>query len=229
MWWTTSLLLRRDDSGRTHGQAEDRQAERNNLAVAESEAAMQQGQQRDNPRPKLAGWEPSRCRAGHVLAVRTLGLMETMFGHVGLDRRDVPDIARLIDAGGISRDEGMRTLRAGGGVMIGDLVNLIGKRVGAMLPGMAGLTTTRTAARRLGRAGWRGRRIGGGRFGRIAGILGKPGTQVGDLLLEGGDLGELSLLLRLKIVDDAHERAHNHLHTGGCVRPIRIRNAQALW
>jgi len=35
----------------------------------------------------------------------------------------------------------------------------------------------------------------------------------------------MRLLLHLKIVDDAHERAHDHLDAGWCLRPILVRKA----
>ena len=71
-------------------------------------------------------------------------MMQAMFGDVGLDGRELPDIARLIGAG---RGQRLGTLRAGARMMIANLVDLIGERVTQREPRL-GIALVATASER---------------------------------------------------------------------------------
>jgi hypothetical protein len=98
-------------------------------------------------------------------------------------------------------------------MMVLHSINMVGVRLTTVMSFVSRLAAFGTPAPNTGRATWRRWRIGGWRFGRVLGMLVKPGFEIGELRLE---LSELLLLL-------GHNRQQCHkgvLDEGGRRSPV---------
>jgi hypothetical protein len=107
-------------------------------------------------------------------------------------------------------------------MMVLHSINMVGVRLGTVVPFVPWLAAFGAPARTTSRARWRGWRSGGWRFGRVLRMLVEPGLKIGELCLK---LSELLLLL-------GHNRQQGHkgvLDEGGRRGPVIGRDAVWQW
>ena len=111
------------------------------LAGAQAGAAMQQGDQGREVRPKAAGRHLGRAfRAHRHLAVGTGDRRELVFGDRGHHRRQLPDLLTEDGTGGGQLvGQTLLTVRTGRRRMDHQLGDLLGREQVAVLPGVTGL------------------------------------------------------------------------------------------
>jgi hypothetical protein len=155
---------------------------------------VQQGDGGSGARAKRPWWHVGRALGGGKFAAAGAAeRMVVMSGDVRVDEWQFPDILSLHRTG-IPASFVQQTLtgRAGLGVMVAHLRDLLGSWVWALVIWMAFLRTGFASTRHASRAWRRGRWVGGGRFGGVLGMLIEPGLQLSKLRLK---LKQLLLLV----------------------------------
>jgi hypothetical protein len=134
---------------------------------------------------------------------------------------EFPHILKL-DGTGVAAHVQERVVadRAGIGIVIAHMVDLIRLGGGALVARMSGLAAGLGPTFPAQGAQWRGGWVGRRRFGRVLGMLIEPGFQVGHA---GVQLGNLLLLvgnLLLLIRQNAHQGLHALADRQRCSRPV---------